>query len=299
MALSSIHIKGVKPNSEYHNQRKQDLNYVRKDLTHLNQFFNISSISEARLNAEELYKKSVGQKMQAKAEPIREGVLLVENHHTIEDLKNLSKRLEKEFGIKTIQAYIHKDEGHYDKETKVWKSNLHAHMIFDWTDEKGKSLRIGRDGYSNMQTVIADELGMERGISSSKKHLNSIQYKIEQEEKDMERLFDLKRGLPEALNILERGKALKEEIPLFETKIKKWKEQTIQEATEEKNKIVLGFKDEINNLKTEKNLLNQELLNWVETKTLEKKKIIEEMNKEIEKEAEIKRQSLKRGYRSW
>ena len=41
----------------------------------------------------------------------------------VDDLKKLAEELEKKFKIKTIQAYTHKDEGHYDEE-KNWKPNL-------------------------------------------------------------------------------------------------------------------------------------------------------------------------------
>ena len=195
MGLSSIHIKGVRPTSERHNQREQKLNYVKESLSPLNESFILRSISETRKDAEARYLKNVGQKMQAKAEPIREGVLLLEKHHTLEDLKRLGKRLEETFGIKTIQGYIHRDEGHHDKETGQWKPNLHGHLVFDWTDEKGKSIRLKRDDLSELQTIVAHELNMTRGHSSSKKHLNAIQYKANEEAKALQELKETSKKL--------------------------------------------------------------------------------------------------------
>lgn len=187
MGKSSIHIQPVKSGSERHNNREQELNYVRNDLTYQNESFRIESIAD-RLNfVTENCKEKTGRKMQEKARPIREGVLLINEDHTIEDLKRLGKKLEERFGIKTIQAYTHKDEGHYDKVTNEWKPNLHAHMVFDWTDHQtGKSIKLDKEDLSELQTVVAEELGLERGIPSDKKHLNAIQYKAEQVKKDIE-----------------------------------------------------------------------------------------------------------------
>jgi hypothetical protein len=119
----------------------------------------------------------------------------LEKHHTIEDLKRLGKRLEESFGIKTIQAYIHRDEGHHNKETGEWKPNLHGHLVFDWTDEKGKSIRLKRDDLSELQTVVAHELNMTRGHSSSKKHLSAIQYKADEEAKTLQHLKESTKKL--------------------------------------------------------------------------------------------------------
>ena len=35
---------------------------------------------------------------------------------------------------------------------------------------------------SDMQTLVAEELGMERGISSYKKHLSAVSFKVQEEE---------------------------------------------------------------------------------------------------------------------
>lgn len=197
MSKSSIHIEPVKSSSEVHNTRKVELDYVRKDLSDLNESFVICTIQERLSFVEENCKSKTGRSMQAKATPIREGVLLVDNHHTIEDLKRLGFRLEKEFGIKTIQAYLHKDEGHYDSDTNTWKPNLHAHLVFDWTDHTtGKSIKLKRQDMSEIQTVVAEELGLERGVSSDVKHLNAISFKIKKEEERLKLIHgisDLKK----------------------------------------------------------------------------------------------------------
>ena len=207
MGKSSIHIMPVKSGSESHNQRLQNLNYVREDLSHLNSSFVLASIAETRSQIETRYQKYTGQKMQAKQTPIREGVLLIDEKHGADDLKRVARQLEERFGIRTIQAYAHKDEGHRDKETGVWKPNYHAHMVFDWTDkDTGKSLNLKRQDLAEVQTVVAEALGLERGKSSTKKHIESREYKSMKVEEDIKKVFNLQNGLRQAFKIIETAK---------------------------------------------------------------------------------------------
>lgn len=215
--FSSIHVKAVKSGSERHNEREQDLDYVRKDLTHENESFKLMPIAEARLSIENRYRASTGQKMQAKATPIKEGVLLISTQHGIEDLKILAEKLEYRFGIKTIQAYTHKDEGHYDKVTKEWKPNYHAHMVFDWTDQgTGKNLKLSREDMSEMQTIVADSLGLKRGVKSSKKHIDAMSFKANEMEKDLEKVYKVQNVLPKAIEVIKQAKGLQEQIKTLE-----------------------------------------------------------------------------------
>ena len=61
-------------------------------------------------------------------------------------------------------------------------------MVFDWTDEQGKTLKLNMHDMSKFQDIVADTLRMERGQKSSKKHLSSIAYKVQEIEKDIEKL---------------------------------------------------------------------------------------------------------------
>lgn len=182
---SSIHIAPVKDNSDAHNLRTgKPLDYVKKERTPLNTSEVKETIFEAKKRVAETYQKNVGQKMQAKATPIREGVVNLGKTQDLESLKILADKLEDRFKIKTIQIHIHEDEGHHKVKSGDWKQNRHAHMVFDWTDEKGKSLKLNKADMAEMQSIVADTLGMERGQSSDKKHLNSMAYKVQEMKKD-------------------------------------------------------------------------------------------------------------------
>ena len=195
MAQTSIHFQAVKGGSEEHNKRTKKLDYVHHERSSMNEYWE-SDTQEARLafvtaNA----KAKTGRKMQAKATPIREAVVVIEDTTTMDDLKKLAKRFNDRFGIDVFQIAIHKDEG-YRKGKDGLKLNLHAHLVADWTDhQSGKSLKLNRNDMSEMQTICADVLGMERGKSSEKQHLSAIQYKIAAEEQRAEAIESKTRGL--------------------------------------------------------------------------------------------------------
>ena len=164
---TSIHIEPVKQGSEQHNRRQKELDYVRKDLTHKNESWEVDTIGNRLSIIQEQYKKTTGQKLQAKATPIREGVAVINENTSLEELQNFANKIRERFGVDTFQIHIHRDEGY--KNGKEWKPNLHAHLVFDWTDQTtGKTLKLNRQDMAEMQTMLAECLDMQRGKSSSK-----------------------------------------------------------------------------------------------------------------------------------
>lgn len=200
MAQTSIHIEPCNiGSSERHNLRSKELDYIRPELSHLNESWTKQEITPCLENIKTRYKQTTGQNMQKKATPIREGVVVIEPGTSMQQLKKFADKLHERWGIKTIQIHTHKDEG-YTPEDKPgdWKPNLHAHMIFDWTDDSGKSLKLKKQDLAEMQTVLAECLNMERGVSSDRKHLNSIQYKAM---KEAERVLELENRATRAKQI--------------------------------------------------------------------------------------------------
>ncbi len=211
MAKTSIHIEPCKTAvSELHNTRAKALDYVHPELRSQNAQWVNESIAGALSRIQAEYQKNVGQRMQAKASPIKEGVIVLapneSNKVLMSRLQDFSSRIKEKFGIKTIQTYIHRDEGHID-ENGEWKENCHAHMVFDWTNDKGKSLRLNsKIDFPQIQTILAECLHMERGESSDVKHLNSIQYKLQEEQK---RLVSISRNIETQTTELEDLKTQK------------------------------------------------------------------------------------------
>ena len=206
MAQTSIHFQPVKPGSEAHNKREKELDYVHKERSSMNEYWQKDSQAARLADITETVKAKTGRKMQAKATPIREAVVVIEDTTTMDDLQNLAQRLQQRFGIDVFQIAIHKDEG-YKHSKQQLKLNLHAHLVADWTDHKsGKSLKLGRNDMAEMQTICAEVLGMERGKSSDKQHLSAIQYKIKAKEEMAQVMEEENR---KAAQELEEAKAKK------------------------------------------------------------------------------------------
>jgi len=252
---TSINFKAVKSDSEIHNFRKKSFDYIRKDLTPKNEYWQEQKNADRIQKIETYCKEKSGRKLQKNAMPVREAVVVIKENTTMQDLHNLSKRLEEELKIRVFQIAIHKDEGHYDKDTNEWKPNYHAHLVADWQDlETGKTLKHQSFHYSKMQDITAECLGMERGISGSKARLEAIQFKIKKEE--------------EYLKVLEERKSeIKEELSH-----EKFEELIIKEPD------FLGFQ----RMKTEKTLANMEKLYRVQkTQLLKNKTELETKTKQI------------------
>ena len=183
---TSINFKVAKSDSEIHNFRKKSFDYIRKDLTHKNEYWMEQKISDRIQKIESYCKEKSGRKLQKNAMPVREAVVVIKENTTMQDLHNLSKKLEEELNIRIFQIAIHKDEGHYDKDTKEWNPNYHAHLVADWQDlQTGKTLKHQSFHYSKMQDLAAECLEMERGVSGSLARLEAVEFKIKKKEEDL------------------------------------------------------------------------------------------------------------------
>lgn len=229
MSKTSIHIEPCKiGSSEQHNQRLKHLDYVRPDLSHQNErWVGVADLPAHLDNLKTLVKDKTGRSMQAKATPIREGVIVIKQDTTIAQLRGLADAIEQRWGIKTLQIYTHKDEGHTDSDGS-WKPNLHAHIVFDWVNhDTGKSIKLSKQDMAEMQTMVADCLEMVRGESSDIKHLGTIQYKTQAEE---QRLRTLKEKTMKEEQAREQAQAKAKEV-----------EQKASKQIIADNKMLVGF----------------------------------------------------------
>lgn len=187
---TSINFKAAKSDSEVHNFRKKSFDYIRKDLTPKNEYWMEQKIADRLQKIEDYCKEKSGRKLQKNAMPIREAVVVIKEDTTMLELHNLSKRLEEELKIRIFQIAVHKDEGHYDKDTNEWKPNFHAHLVADWQDlETGKTLKHQSFQYSRMQDITAECLEMERGISNTGiQRLEAVEFKIRKKEEELKTL---------------------------------------------------------------------------------------------------------------
>ena len=188
MAKSCARFQPVKPGSEEHNRRLKKLDYIREELTKNNMSWSAQSVADRLEQIKQLVKEKTGRSLQSKATPIREAVVLLKRETTMEDLHRLRAAYKERFGIDVFQIDVHKDEGHFNKKGK-WMGNYHGHLTADFIDHRtGKSLKLTPQQMSELQDVTAEVLGMERGVSSDRKHLTALQYKVQVMQKQLEEL---------------------------------------------------------------------------------------------------------------
>lgn len=193
MAQTSIHIEPVKAGSEMHNTRTRSLDYVRHDLTQENESYTFTdykgvTIDELQQEIKGDYAAEHGKKLHSRATPVREAVAVIEAGTTMQQLQNFCQECKSRWGISAVQIHMHKDEGH-DAEDGEWHPNLHAHIVFDWYDRRTHTtVKMSKQDMCEMQTLLAECLEMERGVSSDRKHLNVIQQKNKAEAEKLQRL---------------------------------------------------------------------------------------------------------------
>ncbi|SEM13829.1 hypothetical protein SAMN05421856_101332 [Chryseobacterium taichungense] len=306
---TSINFKAVKSDSETHNFRRKTFDYIRKDLSPQNEYWQEDKITDRILKIEAYCKEKSGRKLQKNAMPVREAVVVIKEDTTMKDLHDLSKRLQEELGIRVFQITIHKDEGHFDKESKEWKPNLHAHLVADWQDlTTGKTLKHQSFHYSKMQDLAAECLGMERGTAGSVGRLEAVEFKIQKKEQELkaleEKLDQMKAELgSKKFNDLivndtnffgAKQIKTKETITNFGNTFKLYNTELLKNNNELDNKTrqVTELRKEIKDLKRENTQLkskNTALVTDADVFALEKKKYLDSVAEALEKAIHFQR----------
>ncbi len=221
------------PNAAWnHNQRltHTDNKKVDVDVELLNFMNPKETFLTKTKDYEKLYKEKTGQNPQKKAMPLREMIIITDKHVTMQNLAYLTSKIEKLTGWKALHIAHHQDEGHFDKDTGIFKTNYHAHVVWECFDkETAKSILLSPKQMSKLQDLASIHLSMERGEKGTKKvHLEPEQYRQQ-------------KTILEILNN-ENKKLVKNNINSSEELI-------------EAKKAVLRIREEITELKT----LNKEL----------------------------------------
>ncbi len=120
----------MKSNAMSHNHRLKVPSYVHADRMELNVVYVQTSkrdLTDYAKAAKRDYEQHYGQKYQAKMTPLWESLILVNPETTDEQIREAIKIIERETGLKIVDAVRHKDEGHYKK--GEWHHNEHVHLI--------------------------------------------------------------------------------------------------------------------------------------------------------------------------
>lgn len=268
MAKTSVHFQPCKEISEIHNYRKKKLDYVRTQVTNKNENWmwdSSKSLADRREEIRKLVKEKTGRKMQSKAVPLHEAVVVIDYKTTMDDLKKLGKIYQQRFGIECIHISIHRDEGHWinrngedvglkptDNPTQKqiiegvkWKPNLHAHMVFDWYNhENGKSWKTSKQDARDMQTIAAEVLSMGRGQESTKQHLDGLSYKLAQKIEETEVQYIYIKNLQMKANILREqigdNQEKLDEINRQKEEAERRRNAALKQAEELKEQLKLG-----------------------------------------------------------
>ena len=224
MAKTSINIKPcLVTSSGAHNRRlaeylaniRKEKIYIRTDLMAKNETWvspelGDTSLEERSRQIAAMVKKKTGRAMQTKdrkrvnkktgkvtvvrgSTPIKEGVVVIKEDTTMEQLRHFCEVCKERWGITPLQIFIHRDEGHYETpgDKTTWKPNYHAHIVWDWMDhDTGKSCKLLPQDMSQMQTILAEALGMERGTSkelTGREHLERTDYIIAKQKQEAEK----------------------------------------------------------------------------------------------------------------
>lgn len=119
--------------------------------------------------------------------PIREMVVVIKPDTKRQDFAKVATWFRKN-GVEPMFLSLHFDEGHLDEQGNL-KANNHAHMgldFFDWST--GKTVKLGPAKMKELQTVLADALGMERGEIkevTGAEHLDVVEQRLESRKKEL------------------------------------------------------------------------------------------------------------------
>ena len=103
----------------------------------------------------------------------------------MQDLHNLSKDWKKNLKIRIFQIAIHKDEGHYDKDTKRMETELSRSFssrlagFANWKTLKHQSFHYSK----KMQDLAAECLKWKEDVSGSLTRLEAVEFKIKKKKK--------------------------------------------------------------------------------------------------------------------
>ena len=329
MAKTSVHFQPCKEISEIHNYRKKKLDYVRTQVTNKNENWmwdSSKSLADRREEIRKLVKEKTGRKMQSKAVPLHEAVVVIDYKTTMDDLKKLGKIYQQRFGIECIHISIHRDEGHWinrngedvglkptDNPTQKqiiegvkWKPNLHAHMVFDWYNhDNGKSWKTSKQDARDMQTIAAEVLSMGRGQESTKQHLDGLSYKLAQKTEETEVQEIYIKNLQTKANILREqigdNQEKLDEINRQKEEAERRRDAAIKQAEELKEQLKLGsdwLKEQQVRMEEVKQSLAKELKQLENTKTAIKTNYSEIARQEADLKAYNNKKAAKEAFKS-
>lgn len=248
MTISSIHFQKAEVEfAEKHNfrtEKKEPEYLLDKQYRKTNEYLKLH-------DPKELYQEQIKLRNQNHARGFAphlkdvywEAVVNLDEKHNLDDVKKVADFIQQKYHLQPCSIALHHDEGYKDKDGAV-KYNHHAHLCF-LTMEHGISTmrKIRSKELRQMQTEIAQLLGLERGKENSKAtRLDHKQYRekakelAEKDELYEKELYSLEQALDTAhdrdLETQEELLTLKEQKKIVEAERKKYKDEGDHIASE-------------------------------------------------------------------
>lgn len=248
MTISSIHFQKAEVEfAEKHNfrtEKKEPEYLLDKQYRKTNEYLKLN-------DPKELYQEQLKIRNQNHARGFAphlkdvywEAVVNLDEKHSLADVKKVADFIQQKYHLQPCSIALHHDEGYTDKDGTV-KYNHHAHLCFLTMDKGISTMRkIRSKELRQMQTEVAQLLGLERGKENSKAtRLDHKQYREkakELEQKDAlyeKEIYSLEQALDTAhdrdLETQEELLTLKEQKKIVEAERKKYKEEADHIASE-------------------------------------------------------------------
>lgn len=248
MTISSIHFQKAEVEfAEKHNfrtEKKEPEYLLDKQYRKTNEYLKLH-------DPKELYQEQLKIRNQNHARGFAphlkdvywEAVVNLDEKHSLADVKKVGDFIQQKYHLQPCSIALHHDEGYTDKDGTV-KYNHHAHLCFLTMDKGISTMRkIRSKELRQMQTEVAQLLGLERGKENSKAtRLDHKQYREkakELEQKDAlyeKEIYSLEQALDTAhdrdLETQEELLTLKEQKKIVEAERKKYKDEADHIASE-------------------------------------------------------------------
>lgn len=248
MTISSIHFQKAEVEfAEKHNfrtEKKEPEYLLDKQYRKTNEYLKLN-------DPKELYQEQLKIRNQNHARGFAphlkdvywEAVVNLDEKHSLADVKKVADFIQQKYHLQTCSIALHHDEGYTDKDGTV-KYNHHAHLCFLTMDKGISTMRkIRSKELRQMQSEVAQLLGLERGKENSKAtRLDHKQYRekakelAEKDELYEKELYSLEQALDTAhdrdLETQEELLTLKEQKKIVEAERKKYKDEADHIASE-------------------------------------------------------------------
>lgn len=241
MTISSIHFQKAEVEfAEKHNfrtEKKEPEYLLEKQYRKTNEYLKLNDPKELYQEQLKLRTQNHARGFAPKLKDVYwEAVVNLDEKHSLDDVKKVADFIQQKYHLQTCSIAVHHDEGYKDKDGTV-KYNHHAHLCFLTMDKGISTMRkIRSKELRQMQSEVAQILGLERGKENSKAtRLDHKQYREKAKElaqKDF--IFDVvqKTFVQHTKEQDQELLTLKEQKAIVEAERKKYKEEADHIASE-------------------------------------------------------------------